>query len=193
SPFALANHPAPGAPTGVTAVPGVRQATVTWTAPTVQGSSAITGYVVTSSPGGAMATAGPTATMATVTGLTAGTGYSFVVTASNAAGAGPPSDPSNVVVATGSTSQTITFATISAKTMTQSPLTVAPTASSGLPVALLSTTTPVCTVSGSVVTFVTAGSCSLTASQPGNTTYKAATSVTRTFTIKLARATSTDS
>ncbi|MFT4059366.1 MAG: fibronectin type III domain-containing protein, partial [Legionella sp.] len=39
----------PGAPTNVTATPGNAQAAVSWTAPTNNGGSAITGYTVTSS------------------------------------------------------------------------------------------------------------------------------------------------
>lgn len=79
--------------------------------------------------------------------------------------------------------QTITFATITAKTMLQSPLTVSPTASSGLAATLTSSTTPVCTVSGFVITFISAGSCTITATQAGNGIYAAAPAAPRTFTI----------
>ncbi|WP_460712665.1 hypothetical protein, partial [Nocardioides dilutus] len=40
----------PGAPTGVTATAGDAQAMVSWTAPSSDGGSALTGYTVTSSP-----------------------------------------------------------------------------------------------------------------------------------------------
>jgi hypothetical protein len=75
----------PGAPTGVTAVAGHAQATVSWTAPGANGSP-ITGYTVTVSPGGATKSVSGTST--TVTGLTNGTLYTFAVTATNAAGTG---------------------------------------------------------------------------------------------------------
>src|SRR6185436_7413228 len=44
-------------------------------------------------------------------------------------------------------------------------------------------TPAVCTVSTSTVTLITAGNCSITASQPGDEIYAAATPTTRTFTI----------
>jgi hypothetical protein len=87
----------PGAPTSVTATAGDAWAAVTWTAPASQGSSAITGYVVTSSPGGLTVTAGADATGTVVTGLTNGTTFTFTVHATNAAGSGPESSASNAV------------------------------------------------------------------------------------------------
>ena len=81
------------------------------------------------------------------------------------------------------TAQAITFTLPAAQVMSSGTLTVAPTADSGLAVSLASTTTSVCTVSGFVVTFVSIGNCSLTASQAGDSTYSAATNVVRTFAI----------
>jgi hypothetical protein len=74
----------PGAPIIGAATPGNATASVGFTAPASNGSSAITGYTVTSSPGGL--TAKGTASPLTVTGLTNGTAYTFTVTATNAAG-----------------------------------------------------------------------------------------------------------
>jgi hypothetical protein len=89
-----AGNTAPGAPTGVVAVPGDGQATVSWTAPS-NGGSPITGYTVTSSPGAIVVNTG--ATSVAVTGLTDGTAYTFTVTATNAIGTGPASAASSPV------------------------------------------------------------------------------------------------
>ena len=78
--------------------------------------------------------------------------------------------------------QTITFAQPATSTLAAGSLTVSPaTDAAGLTPALASTTIAVCTVSGFTVTYVTAGTCSLTASEPGNATYAAATDVSRSF------------
>ncbi len=93
TPYAL-----PGAPTISAATAGDASATLTWTTPSSNG-SAITGYVVTPYIG---STAQPTqtfsaATTQTVTGLTAGTAYTFTVAAVNQAGTGPASAASSPV------------------------------------------------------------------------------------------------
>ena len=90
----------PGAPTAVTAVQaGDRAVEVSWTPPADDGASPITGYVVTSSPGGLAVSAGAAATSVTVEDLTAGTAYTFRVAAANDLGTGAVSAPSNAVVA----------------------------------------------------------------------------------------------
>jgi hypothetical protein len=80
-------------------------------------------------------------------------------------------------------SQTITFGALSSVTYDASPFTLAATATSGLPVTFASATTSVCAVSGSTVTVLAAGACSITASQPGNASYAAATPVTQAFAV----------
>ncbi|OJU86039.1 MAG: hypothetical protein BGO11_04160 [Solirubrobacterales bacterium 70-9] len=92
----------PGAPTEASAKAGATSATVTWTAPSSNGGSPITGYKVTPYLNGTTAqtpvSAGAGATSATVSSLTAGSSYTFTVLAVNAVGNGPESTQSNSVV-----------------------------------------------------------------------------------------------
>ena len=77
--------------------------------------------------------------------------------------------------------QTISFSALSAKVYGTAPFTVSATASSGLTVRSASTTTLVCTVLGVTVTLVAAGTCTIQATQAGNTNYAAATPVSQSF------------
>jgi hypothetical protein len=89
----------PGVPTGVTAVAGNGQATVSWTAPTPNGVT-ITGYAVNTYMAGALQSSqsfNSTATTETANGLEGGATYTFTVQAASATGFGPESAPSNVV------------------------------------------------------------------------------------------------
>jgi autotransporter-associated beta strand protein len=93
--FSLTPFVLPNAPTAISAVAGNGGATVSFTAPAVGGSSAITGYTVTSTPGNLTATG--TSSPIQISGLTNGTSYTFTVTATNAAGNGAASVASNAV------------------------------------------------------------------------------------------------
>ena len=85
---------APDQATGVSATAGDTEATVSFTAPSDVGGSAITGYRVQSNDGiGASGSSSPI----TVTGLTNGTSYTFNVWAINALGWSAPSDASGNV------------------------------------------------------------------------------------------------
>lgn len=79
--------------------------------------------------------------------------------------------------------QTISFGPLSNVPLSAGTVALAATASSGLPVVFASATPGVCTVSGSVASLISAGACSITAAQPGNPTYAAATPVVQTFTV----------
>jgi hypothetical protein len=78
--------------------------------------------------------------------------------------------------------QTITFGAIASQAV-GTPLTLSATDSSGLPVSFASTTASVCTVSGTTATFLTTGTCTIQATQGGNTTFAAATAVPQSFTV----------
>ena len=128
---------APGAPAMLGAVAGDAQAIVSFTAPANTGSSAISSYTATSSPGNITATG--TSSPITVNGLANGTAYTFTVTATNASLTGPASAPSSPVTpvalvpaasltpislsftsqaqGTSSTSQSVTFSNVGTATL----------------------------------------------------------------------------
>src|SRR5947209_6929331 len=94
---------APGAPISVTATAGIKSARVSWTAPSDDGGSQITGYTVTPVTDGAAGTpititGSPPGTSKKMTGLVNARSYTFTVTATNAVGTGPTSDPSKPVI-----------------------------------------------------------------------------------------------
>jgi hypothetical protein len=80
----------------------------------------------------------------------------------------------------GSEAQTITFNNPGSQTL-GTPLTLVATASSALTVTFASQTSSVCTVSGTTATFVTTGTCTIQATQAGNSQYAAATPVSQSF------------
>jgi hypothetical protein len=82
--------------------------------------------------------------------------------------------------------QTINFTPVSSLIATTSSYALTATAGVGATVAFSSTTTSVCTVSGTTLTPVKAGTCSITASQAGTASYLAATNVSKSITIDLA-------
>jgi titin len=90
----------PGAPTGISAIGGGNEATLSWSAPANNGGAAITDYLTeySSDSGATWSTysdAITAETSATVGGLTPGVTYRFRVSAINAAGVGASSTSSN--------------------------------------------------------------------------------------------------
>ncbi|MDQ2662191.1 MAG: fibronectin type III domain-containing protein [Actinomycetota bacterium] len=92
----------PGVPTDVVGMAGDAAVALSWSAPTSDGGSAVTDYVVEYSDDGGttwapFADGTSTATNATVTGLTNDIAYLFQVSATNDVGMGSPSVPSSAV------------------------------------------------------------------------------------------------
>jgi hypothetical protein len=82
--------------------------------------------------------------------------------------------------------QTITFGALPSKTYGDSSFNLTGSVTSGLTLSYSSSNTSVATVSGSVVTIVGVGSTTITASQGGNSSYNAATSVSQALTVNKA-------
>ncbi len=83
--------------------------------------------------------------------------------------------------------QTITFNALSARTFGDAPFALVATASSNLPVSFSASGN--CSTAGGTVTITGAGSCSITASQSGDSNFNPALNVTQPFTIAQAAAT----
>jgi len=119
------------------------------------------------------------------------TGPAGVTSYSTAPNAGPASTNggNGSIVISGTftplLSQSITFNPLPNQTSTSAPFNVASYASatSGLAVSFSSDTPAVCTVAGSIVTIVDGGTCTIRASQAGNSSYAPAADQTQSFTV----------
>ena len=87
------------------------------------------------------------------------------------------------VAITGVVAQTISFGTLTNKSLGDASFSLSATATSGSAVSFASSTTSVCTVSGSTVTLVGAGTCTIVASRGASSIYAAASAVTQSFTV----------
>jgi uncharacterized repeat protein (TIGR03803 family) len=87
--------------------------------------------------------------------------------------------------------QTIAFGTIPTKTYFDPPFNLASTSSAGLPIIYTSSNLNVAKVTGSEVTIIGIGSTTITATQPGNGYYSAATAIQQTLTVEKATQTIT--
>jgi LPXTG-site transpeptidase (sortase) family protein len=166
-------------------------------APAITSANTVTFSVGTNGTFTATATGYPAPTWSTVTGLptgitfnttthvlsgtaAAGTVGSYPITFTVTNAAGTANQNFALVVQKGN--QTITFAQPPTPAGFGTTYTIAPTASSGLPVTV--TAAGSCTIAGYVVTYNAQGACTLTASQAGNASYNAALNVVRTVQVQ---------
>jgi hypothetical protein len=163
--------------------------TITFTNPGTQSYGTPLKLTATASSGLAVSYTSLTTPVCTVSGNT----VSFVepgsctikaTQAGNADYAAAPAVSQNFTV--NHEAQTITFPAIPATSLSAGTVTLTATASSGLPVSYSSSTTSVCTVSGSTVTLVAVGNCGLKATQGGNADYYAAPAVYQNFKVTAA-------
>jgi hypothetical protein len=173
----------PGAPTAITATTANGEATVTFTAPSYTGSSAITGYTIrATATDGSTVTVNAAGSPAKVTGLTPGKSYRFTITANNSAGSSDASTTTDALTIS-LVNQTITFALPTDRTSNSGSFALTASASSGLPVTFTVVSGPAL-LSGNVVDLTGAtGTVKIRASQTGNATYAAATDVDVAFAV----------
>lgn len=176
----LVNAHVPGAPSAVVATAGDRSAAVAFAAPSDTGGGTISRYTVTVWPADVMPVSG-SASPILVSGLTNGQAYTFTVTADTSAGTGPASPASASVTPAGT--QTLTFAAPGPQPFDSSP-TLTATSDSGLAPVFSSSTPAVCSITPTgVLSFVSAGSCVVSADQPGNSSYLPAARVSHSFNV----------
>jgi MBG domain-containing protein/Big-like domain-containing protein/galactose oxidase-like protein len=119
--------------------------------------------------------------------------YSINAAYSGATGFAASSDSTHTLTVN-QADQTITFGALADKTYGDADFAVTATATSGLPVSFSSLTTGICTViSGNQIHIVANGTCTIHASQAGDTNWKAAPNVDQSFSVgkKLATWTTT--
>lgn len=120
-----------------------------------------------------------------LSGVNAGS-YPAGVSASFAGDSGYSSSTSTAALNVSKASQTITFGTLGDKTYGDADFNVSATAASGLTVGFAASGN--CTVTGNTVHITGSCSCTITASQPGDTNYDAAADVAQSFQISKATA-----
>ncbi len=97
----------------------------------------------------------------------------------NATYSAAPQVAANVVIT--QASQTINFGALANQRIGAASFTISANATSGLPVSFSSATGSVCSLSGNTLTLAALGTCTITATQPGNVNYGAATPVIQSF------------
>jgi Carboxypeptidase regulatory-like domain/Bacterial Ig domain len=148
-------------------------------------------FTLNGNPAGSASTNGSgiaTLSNVSLSGIGAGT-YPSGVGASFAGDGSYASSSGTNSLTVAKANQTITFGALAGKTYGDPSFTVSATASSGLVVSFGASGN--CTIATTTVTITGAGSCTITASQPGDSNYNAAPNVPQTFTIAKASQTIT--
>lgn len=173
----------PSAPAITSITPNDQELVVAYTAPASDGGSAITGYEYSVDGGQnwtAFAAPAIPASPFILGGLTNLQTYRVQIRALTAVGIGDASPVQNGIPQP----NTITgLAATEIRTIDGGSYTLSAVASSNLPVSYSSDNTAVATVSGNVVTIVGVGTATITATQPGDATFGAATPVTQALTV----------
>ena len=117
--------------------------------------------------------------------LTAAAAGNCIITGTKAADTNYLVATATVNVSTSATAQTITFGTAPSVTVGATGVVAATGGASNNPVVFTSNTATICTVSGSVVTGIALGTCTIAANQSGNTTYAAAPEVTQNISVAI--------
>jgi len=106
--------------------------------------------------------------------------YPVTITASNG---NLPNATQNFTLTVARANQTISFTGPANQNFSSTPIALSATATSSLTVVFTSATPAVCSVTGSNVTMLTAGVCTINANQAGNANFNAAPQVQQSFTI----------
>ncbi len=175
--FRLAVSPGVDAKQAVASVKLVVGTPVTVTPVTAVGGTGALGFTVEPAlPDGLVLDTGTGTLSGALTGVVETTRYR--VTVRDSLGS---SDVAAFRIASIKATQTITFAPVADAVLTDGPVALEASASSGLPVAFASTTPAVCTIDGTSATPIAVGTCRIRADQPGDATYAAAPAVARSF------------
>ena len=184
----FANVPPPAATTlAVSPASGIYGGTTTLSASLTSGGSGVSGKTLSftlrgNAVGSAATNAAGVATLSGISlaGTNAGT-YLGAVTAAFAGDSGFAAASGASTLTVGKAAQTITFGALADKSQSDPDFTVSATASSGLAVSFAASGN--CTIAGNLVHLTDAGSCTITASQAGDTNFNPAANVPRTFAI----------
>ena len=193
--FALVASAGASTSLAVATASGTYGGTATLSATLTAGGTGVSGksisFTLNGNPAGSASTNGSgiaTLSNVSLSGIGAGT-YPSGVGASFAGDGSYASSSGTNSLTVAKANQTITFGALAAKTYGDPSFTVSATASSGLVVSFSASGN--CTIATTTVTITGAGSCTITASQPGDSNYTAAPNVPQTFTIAKASQTIT--